>query len=50
MHKSEDFDENFEDSLSFVTVERNKLVFYSNLLHEGDPYIMKVTRIYALII
>ena len=39
MHKSEDFDENFEDSLSFVTVERNKLVFYSNLLHEGDPYI-----------
>ena len=39
INKSEDFDENFEDSLSFVTVERNKLYFYTNLLHEGDPYI-----------
>ena len=39
VHKKEDFDENFEDSLSFVTVERNKLYFYSNLKHESDPYL-----------
>jgi WD repeat-containing protein 35 len=35
----EDFDENFEDNLDFVTVERNKLFFYTNLKHESDPYI-----------
>ena len=39
VHKVEDFDENFEDSLDFVTVERNKLFFYSNLKHDSDPYI-----------
>ena len=39
VNKREDFDENFEDSLSFVTVERNKLYFYSNLEHEGEPYL-----------
>ena len=39
INKTEDFDENFDDTLSFVTVERNKLFFYSNLEHEGDPYI-----------
>ena len=38
-HKNEDYDENFTDNLSFVTVERNKLYFYSNLHHESDPYI-----------
>ena len=37
--KREDYDENFTDCLSFVTVERNKLYFYSNLHHESDPYI-----------
>ena len=30
VHKVEDFDENFEDNLDFVTVERNKLFFYTN--------------------
>jgi WD repeat-containing protein 35 len=39
VHKVEDFDENFEDNLDFVTVERNKLFFYTNLKHESDPYI-----------
>ena len=38
-HKREDFDENFNDSLSFVTVERNKLFFYNNLRHESEPYL-----------
>ena len=38
-HKREDYDENFNDNLSFVTVERNKLYFYSDLHHESDPYI-----------
>ena len=38
-NKREDYDENFNDCLSFVTVERNKLYFYSNLHHESDPYI-----------
>ena len=38
-HKKEDYDENFTDNLSFVTVERNKLYFYSNLHHESEPYI-----------
>ena len=28
INKSEDFKDNFEDSLSFVTVERNKLYFF----------------------
>ena len=37
-HKNEDYDENFTDNLSFVTVERNKLYFYSDLKHESDPY------------
>jgi WD repeat-containing protein 35 len=39
VHNMEDFDENFNDTLNFVTVERNKLYFYSNLRHEGDPYV-----------
>ena len=39
LHKREDFDDNFNDSLSFVTVERNKLFFYHNLRHESDPYL-----------
>ena len=38
-HKVEDYDENFNDNLSFVTIERNKLYFYSNLHHESEPYI-----------
>ena len=38
-NKKEDYEENFTDTLSFVTVERNKLYFYSNLHHESDPYI-----------
>ena len=38
-HKKEDYDENYTESLSFVTVERNKLYFYSNLHHESEPYI-----------
>ena len=38
-HKKEDYDENFTDCLSFVTIEKNKLNFYSNLHHESDPYI-----------
>ena len=38
-HKKEDYDENFTDCLSFVTVEKNKLYFYSNLHHESEPYI-----------
>ena len=38
-HKKEDYDENFTDTLSFVTVEKNKLYFYSNLHHESEPYI-----------
>ena len=38
INKSEDFKDNFEDSLSFVTVERNKLYFYSNLKPESDAY------------
>ena len=39
LHRREDFDENFNDSLSFVTVERNKLFFYNNLQHESEPYL-----------
>ena len=39
VHKIEDFDENFDDSLTFVTIEKNKLFFYSDLNHESDPYI-----------
>ena len=39
VQRREDFDENFEDSLNFVTVERNKLYFYSNLKHESEPYL-----------
>ena len=38
-NKREDFEENFEDTLDFVTIERNKLFFYSNLSPESDPYI-----------
>ena len=38
-HKKEDYDENFTDCLSFVTVEKNKLYFYSNLHHESEPYV-----------
>ena len=39
INRKEDFDENFEDTLNFVTLERNKLYFYSNLKHESDPYL-----------
>ena len=40
VHKSEDFDDNFNDTLTFVTVEKNKLYFYNDLKHEGDePFI-----------
>ena len=39
VQKREDFEENFDDTLSFVTVERNKLYFYTNLRHECDPYL-----------
>ena len=37
--KNEDYRENFTESLNFVTLERNKLYFYSNFQHEGEPYI-----------
>ena len=39
LHRREDFEDNFEDCLDFVTVERNKLYFYSNLKHESEPHI-----------
>ena len=39
LHKREDFEENFDDCLNFVTVERHKLYFYSNLRHENEPHI-----------
>ena len=39
IHKNEDFDENFNDSLNFVTIEKNKLFFYSDLKHDGSPFI-----------
>ena len=39
VQKMEDFEDNFEDSLSFAIIERNKLFFYSDLNHESDTYI-----------
>ena len=38
-HKREDYDENFNDTLSFVTIEKNRLLFYTNLHRESEPYI-----------
>ena len=39
VNKIEDFDEIFEDSLDFVTIEKNKLLFYTGLKHESVSYI-----------
>ena len=40
-HKNEDYVDNFEDSLNFVVIQKNKLIFYSNLEQESDAYICK---------
>ena len=39
LQNSEDLDDNFNENLSFVTVEKNKLFFYNNLVHESEPYL-----------